>query len=528
MHRAASKPAIALDTSLIERLCESSAYPHEVAAVELVETHISWLLLAGDYAYKIKKPVRLDFLDFSSLDKRRFYCEEELRLNRPWAPDIYQAVVPVTEEDGRARFGGKGEPIEFALRMRRFDQALRLDRLLEAGLLTIDDMSELGAAIAARHRDAPRVPESRRERVLRLTREFMTDNFDALGGAIDDEILQPLHDWTVAGLDRHAALLAARFDGGRVRSCHGDLHLGNLVRLPTGITTFDCIEFNPDLRHIDVVADTAFLVMDLVERGRSDLAAHFLNRYLEATGDYEGVTVLDLFFVYRCLVRAKVAVIRSRERDDGGAAERDLREAHDYCRMAARQATGHAPALVLMHGLSGSGKTRVAGELMAALPAIRIRSDVERRRIAGVGEQEDSGSDVGTGIYEPRMSDRVYERLVALASGVLESGHYVILDAAFLERRHREAATVMAQRAGVPAVIVDVTAPEIVLRERITRRALAESDASEADVAVLEHQLRTAEALSPGELRRTVSCDNSVLPDIEIVIRKINDAATHR
>ncbi|MDH4073904.1 MAG: AAA family ATPase, partial [Gammaproteobacteria bacterium] len=520
MHRA-GKPAIALDTGLVESLRDPGAFPHEAGDIELVETHISWLLLAGDFAYKIKKPLTLDFLDFSSLEKRRFYCEEELRLNRPWAPDIYLEVVPISRRDGRVRIGGDGEIVEYALRMRRFEQALRLDKQLESGLLSVADMKELGGTIAARHRRAPRVRAERRERVLRLTREFMTDNFDALYGVIGDEFLTPLREWTIAELDRHAALLAARFDNGKVRSCHGDLHLGNLVRLPAGITTFDCIEFNADLRHIDVVADTSFLVMDLVERGRSDLAAHFLNRYLEAFGDYEGVTLLNLFFVYRCLVRAKVAVIRSGERDDARDADMDLKVANDYCVMAARQSKRGSPLLVVMHGFSGSGKTRVAGELMAALPAIRIRSDIERRRLAGIGEREASGSGVGEGIYTADASERVYGRLFALARGVLASGHSVILDAAFLERRRREEALDLAREACVPAVVVDVTAGEDLLRERVAQRAAERSDPSEADVRVLEHQLATAEPLTDDEQTIAVRCDNSGEADIEPILQRI-------
>jgi aminoglycoside phosphotransferase family enzyme/predicted kinase len=493
---------------LPESLLEADAYPHLVSQVELVETHISWVLLTDEFAYKIKKPVVLDFLDFGDVDKRRYYCEEEIRLNKRWAPDIYLDVVPVTEAASGAAFTGSGEVIDYAVRMRRFDQSLRLDRQLEAGLLSVADMKELGAAIAMRHKKADRVGEAGRERVLRLTRQFMLDNFEALDGAIPDTLIAPLRDWTLGQLDRHGALLAQRFDAGFVRDCHGDLHLGNLVRLPDGITTFDCIEFSDDLRHIDVVADIAFLVMDLVERGGHDLAAHFLNRYLEATGDYGGVALLDLFFVYRCLVRAKVAVIRSRERDEAMDAKRDLDEASDYCGLAARQSAGRKPGLIIMHGLSGSGKTRVSSELMAALPAIRIRSDIERKRLHGIAEDARSESGISEGLYTAAASERLYDDLRNLARIVLDSGHSVILDAAFLHAAPRRSAVQLANEVDCPVVIVDVTAPESVLRSRLSARALARDDASEADVDVLDYQLRTQDSFSESEEALVIGWEN--------------------
>ena len=265
-----------------------------------------------------------------------------------------------------------------------------------------------------------------------------------------------------------------------MRNCHGDLHLANIVRLPDGIATFDCIEFNADFRQIDVMCDVAFLVMDLVERKRHDLAAHFLNRYLEATGDYDGVAVLSLYFVYRCLVRAKVAVIRSGEREDNGARDADIEEAASYSDMAIRQIADRNPVLVIMHGLSGSGKTFVSNQLMAALPAIRVRSDVERKRMFGLDEHASSHSPVGQGIYTKDANDAVYTRLYAVANTVLSSGRNVILDAAFLRQAERATAFHVAQDCGCSAVIVDVQAPEKILRDRLRDRDRDKQNVSEA------------------------------------------------
>ena len=507
------------DSSLVEALLRPEAFSHPADDIELMETHISWVVLAGQYAYKIKKPLVLDFLDFGTLDKRRHYCEEEIRLNRPWAPDIYLDVVAITGTPDAPQFDGEGDALEYAVRMRRFDQGLRLDRQLADGQLTVPDMKELGKNIAARHAAAERPDPADRERLVGQAVHYVRENFDHLGDILDEEEFRFLGDWTERELDKHEATLLQRFDDGFVRDCHGDLHLGNLVRLPTGITTFDCIEFNPDLRTTDVFADVGFLVMDLTEKGHPDLAAHFLNRYLERSGDYEGVVLLDLFFVYRCLVRAKVAAIRSRERESDAERAADTREAREYCAMARRQATRSRPALVIMCGLSGSGKTWLAERLMAALPAIRVRSDIERKRLFGLDETAETGSGIGTGIYSPQASAETYERLFTLADGLLTAGHHVVLDAAFLQTKQRVCARSVAASLGVNAVLVYAEAPVDVLRSRIEERAGRNDEASEADLVVLEHQLAAAEL--PRSVDMALNVDTSREVDIEGLVQSI-------
>ncbi|MGI9205044.1 MAG: AAA family ATPase [Woeseiaceae bacterium] len=500
---------IPVDSQLIDGLMCPTAFGHQVDDVHLRETHISWLILAGEFVYKIKKPIVLDFLDFGSLEKRRFFCDEEIRLNRPWAPDIYLDVVPVTMQDDQPIFGGSGEPIEYAVRMRRFDEDMQLDRQLEQDQLTAEDMQELANMIAKRHQGALSVDDSQRGRVLRLTNEFMWDNFKTLDTTINGETLDTLKNWTKNELRKVETILGKRFDDGFVRDCHGDLHLGNLVRLPDGITTFDCIEFSTDLRHIDVMCDLAFLIMDLFGKGRRDLAVRFLNRYLEVTGDYDGLAVFNLFFVYRCLVRAKVAVIMSQERDDAAAAEQDLAEAGAYCEMALRQAADRTPVLMLMHGLSGSGKTWVSEKLLETMPAIRLRSDIERKRMVAVHETASSDSGLGEGIYIESLNRDVYAKLLTLATLVLEAGHNVILDATYLRESDRAAARTLAECSDWQFLIIDVTARPSVMRQRISRRKALTANASEADLDVLERQIETAEHLTATELSRTITCDNS-------------------
>jgi aminoglycoside phosphotransferase family enzyme len=403
MHRAGAA-LIPHDSSLVEGLLRPEAFDHAADDIELVETHISWVILAGDFAYKIKKPIVLDFLDFGTLERRKHFCEEEVRLNRPWAPDIYLEVVPVTGSLEAPRLGGAGEILEYAVRMRRFDQSLRLDRQLAAGCLTVADMKELACNIARRHTAADIALPAQRERLLERTRHYIRENFDHLRDVIIDGDYRFLRDLTAHELDRLDDVMRQRFDDGFVRDCHGDLHLGNLVRLPSGITTFDCIEFNADLRYSDVIADIAFLVMDLIDKDRRELASHLLNRYLEQTGDYGGIIVFDLYFVYRCLVRAKVSAIRSRERESDAERGADVARARDYCDMARNQATRGTRGLVIMSGVSGSGKSWLSERIMAELPAIRLRSDIERKRLFGLSRDESSGSGIAGGIYSAGAS----------------------------------------------------------------------------------------------------------------------------
>jgi len=504
MHRSA--PQIAIDQTLVELLQDPAAYPHPVDSIELIETHISWVLLTGDYVYKIKKPLDLGFLDFGTLERRQHFCEEEVRLNKPWSPSIYIDVVPISIAPGRAMVNDSSQVVEYAVRMRSFDQQMRLDLQLEAGHLSVEDMRELGAALAERHCAAKSVAACKRDHAVRRAKELVAENFLPLRNAIEKPLLDDLHAWTSDQLSQLEPLFTQRFDEGFFRECHGDLHLGNLVRLPDGITTFDCIEFNDDLREIDVMADIAFVVMDLVARRELSLAAHFLNRYLEFTGDYGGMRVFNLYFTYRCLVRAKIAVIRSRERDDEPSRNLDLEEAHRYCEIAARQVPLHQPLLIVMTGLSGSGKTWVSTRLMAELPAIRVRSDIERKRQFRLAESADSDSGIAAGIYTDKATANIYDRMNTIAQTLLSAGHNVILDATFLHHDERAAARSAAAGSGACFALLQIEADDETLRTRIVARESQHLDASEADTDVLDHQLQNAEPLSEDESRLAVRC----------------------
>src|SRR6056297_789743 len=297
-----------MHVQLIDALRNPDAYPHPVDEIGLIETHISWVLLAGEFVYKLKKPLDLGFLDFSTLEQRRFYCEEEIRLNRRTAPGLYLDVVPIIGSATAPRIGGDGSPIEYAVRMRRFDSRMGFDRLQRRGELEPGHIVDLAGRLAALHATAEVVdPDSRYARFEQVA-DPMRDNFDALAAESDPDRgrrVRKLRDWTGARLGEHRDRIETRLRGGFVRECHGDAHLGNVTLVAGRATLFDCIEFSPDLRWIDVASDLAFTLMDLRDRGASELAWLLLDEYLARTGDFGSLSLLPLYVVYRAMVRAK-------------------------------------------------------------------------------------------------------------------------------------------------------------------------------------------------------------------------------
>lgn len=495
--------------AFIRRLLEPAAYPHPAATVELIETHISWVLLAGDFAYKIKKPVNFGFLDFSTLEKRRFYCEEELRLNRRLAPDIYLEVLPLTGSADNPRPGGEGEAFDYALKMRRFPQNTRLDHLLETGALTPGHIDQLAQNLAAFHQGLPptdaATPYGTPERVMHPMEENFEQMRSPLMEASDLAALDRLHTRTRHEFERLRPLLAERKQNGFIRECHGDLHLGNIVLLEGEPVPFDCIEFNDNLRWIDVVSDLAFAVMDLNDRGRPDYARRLLNGWLEYSGDYQGLRLLRFYQVYRAMVRAKVAALRAAQAGpDSAALDKMRQEYRGYIALAGRLARSAAPALFITHGFSGSGKTTLTQPLVERLGAIRLRSDVERKRLFGLQSLEKSASGLGGGIYTSDATTRTYRHLAELAEQTVEAGYPVLVDATFLRQQQRDEFRTLAEHLNILFSILDFQAPEETLKVRIRQRAEAGKDASEADLAVLEKQMTSAEPLAAEELDYTV------------------------
>ncbi len=435
--------------------------------------------------------MRLEFLDASTLALRRHLCEEELRLNRRLAADIYVDVTAITREAGVLRVGGGGEVVEYAVRMKQFDSSQELSALLDAGQVRPEEITRLAQRLAKYHADAPRAgsPEFTHTQQLHDT---VLGNLAILLAHLDGAALPELGaliDWTHERLRDSLAPLRVRERSGFVRECHGDLHAGNIVRWGGELVPFDCLEFDPKLRWIDVMNDCAFLVMDLWAHGREDLAWVFLNSYLECTGDYEGVRLLRFYAVYRALVRAMVDSLSAR---------------HDRMRMriktAAMFTTRPPPVLLIMHGLSGSGKSWLSERLATRLGAVRMRSDVERKRFTDASTSDR---------YTPQFGRRTYARLIEGAESCLQGGLSVIVDAAFLKAAQRRLFRDLALRHGVRYVIIHCAADPPVLEQRIAQRQRMHTDPSEAGIEVLKLQLRNMEPLDAEERLRAIVVDTS-------------------
>ena len=492
-----------------------AAYPHPVERVRLVETHISWVLLTGSFAYKIKKPVNLGFLDFSSLEDRRHFCEEEVRINRRTAADLYLGVVPIGQTPHGPRFGAE-PPVEFAVRMRQFPHEARLDRCLQGGRLGVENTRQLAQSIAGFHMTLPprldSDPDFEVERAVRPARNNFKHLDPQVFGDEAQQRLAVIEAWTLAQASALAPVFEARARSGAVRECHGDLHLENLLMLDGRFVPYDAIEFNPNLRWIDIANDIAFLAMDLLARGRSDLAFTLLGAWLEANGDYDSLEVMRFYLVYRSMVRAVVSAIRA-----GQAVETTAGSARPgaerYIQIAADLVDTPTPRLILMHGFSGSGKTWLSDRLVPGVPALRVRSDLERKRPqAGTGVKSKTEG-VGLGRYRADEIDRTYGRLADHCRTGLQAGFNMIADATFLQKRHRQWFVDLARSLGAQCWLLDCTAPEEVLRDRIRRRAETRDDASDADQAVLEHQLSHYDPVTEAEGMTVVTLQHDSDPD---------------
>ena len=503
---------------LIQSLLSPARYPHPVDAVQLVETHGAWVLLAGDQAYKIKKPVRFSFMDFSTLALRRAACETELRVNRRFASAdpasrLYLSVLPILGSAQAPRWGKPGvddaQAIEFAVQMRRFDEAARLDHLCQRGALTPAHITTLARRMAAFQAGAAMASADSRWGHAAAAMRWPRDNFSTLSAALADPadaaLLETLSAWTEQRFGAIEPLLSRRRQKGRVREGHGDLHLANAVLINGAVLPFDAIEFNDELRWIDVANDMAFAWMDLLNHGQPGLANQLLGDWLDASGDVSAPTVWTFFACYRAGVRAKVAAIRMGQQEGAGAlaaAATSLAEVRRYLALMHSIAHPPAPQLIITHGLSGSGKTWASSRWLQAERSgrvIRLRSDVERKRLHGMSALSSSGSELNSGLYSAQAHGDTYASLLARARLLLGEGWTVLVDAAFLRRHERDAFAQLAHAQGVPFHLLAPQAPVGVLRERIAARQASGGDASEATLAVLEQQLDWVEALTDTE-----------------------------
>ncbi|MDF1482397.1 AAA family ATPase [Extensimonas sp. H3M7-6] len=609
--------------ALLERLQRQPQAFGQAASVERLQTHISWLLLVGEHVYKFKKPLKLEFLDFSTAALRRAACEEELRINRRTAPQLYLDVVAVVEGDAQSEVQGLGacrtlgvesenaprrgqflpdspphsgtmgqedgkkwaaaahsqptipksdrllgglrvlpaaeadvlglQALAHAVHMRRFAQDELLAAMLAQGRLLPAHIDALARHVAQFHAAAAVAAPDAGWGSAAAVRAPVTECVQAVQSVTAAALpalaptVQALAQWCAAQGEALAPVFAARLQQGWVRECHGDLHLGNLVLLEGVPVLFDAIEFNPALRWIDVMADVAFLVMDLHAHGRADLGGRFLNAWLERTGDYAGLALLRYYCVYRALVRARVAGVRLAQlhaeagarageaqslaqvqagaeiqAEAQAAALETASEVQRYVQLAARLSAPGPSGLALAHGFSGAGKTTQSQALLAR-GVVRVRADVERKRLFGLAP-EDASAAVPGGIYTPEATERTYARLAELARAVLQAGYPVLVDATLLAGAQRARFIALAAQLRVPWCILAFEAPPEVLRARITQRQQAGGDASEATLAVLERQLASAQPLSAQEEAHTLHLDTTQPIDWDAVLAQLLEA----
>lgn len=490
------------------------------ARVELVETHVSWVMLVGDRAYKLKKPVSLGFLDFSTVEERRRACEAELVLNRRLAPDVYLSVEPVTRDaEGRPRVGGDGLPIDFVVRMRRLDERTRADARVESGTLGLADVDALAARVASFHAACRSDAETAAFGAPDAIRFNVEENFAQTGAwraqAITAREAEEIAEWQRAFLAEHAARFEARAARGFVRDGHGDLRLEHVYFGEAGVTVIDCIEFADRFRFADTCADVAFLSMDLAWHGRTDLAERLLARYAMFANDYDLYGLVDFYEAYRAFVRGKIALIGANDASaDAARRERALGEARRYLLLAlsADRAALLRPVVVAVGGIIASGKSTLADRVASHLGAPVVEADRTRKHMLGVLPTTRVSGGAWAGAYDLAFTERVYDEVLRRAECVLASGRPVVIDASFRTRAMRASARALAARHGVPLRFVECRVPIDTVRARLGRRE-REGGVSDARLAILDDFLSKVEPVTELAADEHVVIDTSGTPE---------------
>lgn len=504
---------------LIQALLNQDAYPRGTDSIRLVETHISWVLLTGQYAYKIKKPVNFGFLDFSTLAKRKFYCQEEVRLNRRLAEAWYVGVVPITGSVEHPNLEGEGNAIEYAVKMLQFPSPNTLSQSAGNGHLSSAEIDQISAVVADFHEAIDKAESDSPYGESDEIKRWFDENFHHIRPLLSDDTqllqISAVESWGNAEWAATSQFMKHRKNTGFIRECHGDLHLGNMTDINGRIVLFDCIEFNPLLRWIDVISEVAFVVMDLVHLGYESFAYRFLNRYLQQTGDYEGLALLRYYVVYRALVRAKVALLTKSQELTSECADSGY---PPFANLAESFIRKKSVMLIITHGFSGSGKSTYASRLAEKIGAIQIRSDIERKRLFGFSALASTGSSTGNGIYSSAAGEMTYSRLMELAKATLSAGFSVIIDAAFLKLAQRNLFRQLAIDCCAKFTIIDFQASVETLRKRIEQR---NDDPSEATVDVLNRQLNSAEPLTNDEITDVLLFDSEQNDNLDELVERL-------
>jgi len=484
---------------LIQQMLQPEFYPHQVKEpIELVQTHISYVLLTGDYAYKLKKPLNFGFLDYSTLEKRQHFCQEELRLNQRGAAELYLEVLPCTVVGEQYQLGGTGEPVEYVLKMLQFPNETLFSKMFEQGQLNEALLEELGRVVAQYHDTKTETNDYIRSfGEVEQIRAAFDENYEQtqkyIGGPQTHEQFEETKQYTDQFFAQCQQLFKSRIQNNYIRECHGDLHLGNICLWKDKIWLFDCIEFNEPFRFVDVMFDIAYAVMDLEGQQRQDLSNAYLNTYVEVTGDWEGLQVLPIYLSRQSYVRAKVtSFLLDDPSVPSSVKEKVGKTAANYYKLAWEYTKPRQGRIILMSGMSGSGKSTTARYLARQLGAIQIRSDAVRKHLAGIGLLERGGDD----LYTPQMTQKTYARLLELGILLASEGYVVILDAKYDKQQLREEAIAQAKEHQLPLQIISCTAPLEVLQQRLDDRT---GDIADATADLLESQFEQAEPLTEQE-----------------------------
>jgi uncharacterized protein len=503
---------------LIQQMLNPEFYPHPVITpIQQIQTHASVVLLTGEFAYKLKKPVKFSFLDYSTLENRQHFCQEELRLNRRGAKELYLEVVSISKQDDLYQLGSDGEIVDYAVKMVQFPQSTLLSNMFEAGTITTNDIEEMGRVVAKFHTQAQTNRYISSYGSIERIKQSIDDNYLQTEKYIDLVQTQQQFTETKAYTDRflleHPQLFCDRLVGGFIRECHGDLHLRNICRWHNQTLLFDCIEFNEPFRFVDTMYDVAFVVMDLEARGRQDLANRFLNTYVEQTGDWAGLQVLPLYLSRQAYVRAKVTSFLL---DDPGIslAERAAAvvTATAYYRQAWEYTHAHQGRLIVLSGLSGAGKSTLGKQLAQAIGGVHLRSDAVRKHLAGIPLTSRGDES----LYTPEMTANTYAAVLALGSKLATQGFPVILDAKYDRQSLRAAVVDVAHKERLSLQIIYCTAPEPVLRDRLAQRR---GDIADATVDLLASQQAAWENFTPAERDYVTTVDTT--QDLSLLIRQI-------
>jgi aminoglycoside phosphotransferase family enzyme/predicted kinase len=506
---------LSVSQTLIAALQNPALFPHPVEQFQVIETHISWVLLTGPFVYKIKKPMNFGFLDFTTLSSREHFCQQELKLNQRLTENLYLEVLPITGSAEAPQLGGEGETIEYALKMRQFPQDGLLSTLQAKGELTTAHIDDMARQIAEFHEKAPRVLSENELGSPESVMAPVTQNFEQILPFLSEKAdlvqLDALEAWAKASYERLKPLLSQRKADGFIRECHGDIHLGNITLIDGKVVIFDCIEFNEPFRMTDVYADIGFLAMDLEDRGLKSLSRRLISQYLEHTGDYTGLELLNFYKAYRALVRAKVSLFSLSPDADHVQRATTLRQYRNYANLAESYSAIPSNFLAITHGVSAVGKSHVAMRLVEALGAVRLRSDIERKRL--FGDSED--------LYAAQVSADTYKRLNELAAVVLHAGFPVVIDATFLKHEQRLATAHVAEATGAPFLILDCAAPKAVIQGWLAQRQAQNQDPSDATMEVIEAQLANREPLTADETLRSRHVETNLSGDLDKLVTDI-------